>query len=88
MQTYEADNWLGKMADLLPNGAPRMPDWSFSTSPGRWHTYEWLVIVGAIVAFAMHTYEWLVIVGAIVAFAMAWAIGANDVANAFGTSER
>ncbi|GFH10124.1 phosphate transporter [Haematococcus lacustris] len=38
--------------------------------------------------FNRHTYEWLVIVGAIVAFAMAWAIGANDVANAFGTSER
>mmetsp|Transcript_17660 Transcript_17660/g.44470 ORF Transcript_17660/g.44470 Transcript_17660/m.44470 type:complete len:629 (-) Transcript_17660:305-2191(-) len=31
-------------------------------------------------------YEWLVVVGGIVAFAMAWAIGANDVANSFGTT--
>mmetsp|Transcript_16390 Transcript_16390/g.28112 ORF Transcript_16390/g.28112 Transcript_16390/m.28112 type:complete len:615 (+) Transcript_16390:116-1960(+) len=31
-------------------------------------------------------YTWLVVLGAIVAFAMAWGIGANDVANAFGTA--
>lgn len=32
------------------------------------------------------SYEWLVVVGGIVAFMMAWAIGANDVANSFGTT--
>jgi len=32
------------------------------------------------------TYLWIVILGALFAFCMAWAIGANDVANAFGTS--
>jgi len=32
------------------------------------------------------TYVWIVAMGAIFAFAMAWAIGANDVANSFATS--
>jgi len=31
-------------------------------------------------------YVWLVVTGAMVCFTMAWGIGANDVANAFGTS--
>lgn len=31
-------------------------------------------------------YQWLVITGCLFAFAMAWAIGANDVGNAFGTT--
>lgn len=31
-------------------------------------------------------YEWIVILGAFTAFAMAWSIGANDVANSFGTT--
>jgi len=31
-------------------------------------------------------YVWLVVTGAMACFAMAWGIGANDVANAFGTS--
>lgn len=31
-------------------------------------------------------YEWILVVGAIAAFFMAWGIGANDVANSFGTS--
>jgi sodium-dependent phosphate transporter len=33
-----------------------------------------------------HAYEWLVVVGAFGAFAFGFATGANDVANAFGTS--
>lgn len=37
-------------------------------------------------AYLWTDYEWIVIVGALLAFAMAWGIGANDVANAFGTS--
>jgi solute carrier family 20 (sodium-dependent phosphate transporter) len=35
---------------------------------------------------AMPEYLWLVVVGAFAAFAYGWATGANDVANAFGTS--
>lgn len=31
-------------------------------------------------------YEWIVVCGALAAFFMAWGIGANDVANSFGTS--
>jgi len=31
-------------------------------------------------------YVWLIVVGSMVCFAMAWGIGANDVANSFGTS--
>ncbi|KAL2609408.1 hypothetical protein R1flu_027981 [Riccia fluitans] len=34
----------------------------------------------------MHEYLWLVVVGAFLAFAFGWGTGANDVANAFGTS--
>lgn len=32
------------------------------------------------------TYTWIVVMGAFVCFGSAWSIGANDVANAFGTS--
>eukprot|EP01084_Bolivina_argentea_P153421 267513_1 len=35
---------------------------------------------------AISEFLWLVILGGFVCFAMAWGIGANDVANAFGTS--
>lgn len=31
--------------------------------------------------------EWMVVVGSFLAFMVAWGIGANDVANAFATSE-
>lgn len=35
---------------------------------------------------ALPEYVWLVVVGAFVAFGFGWGTGANDVANAFGTS--
>lgn len=68
--------WAGNWASLL-NNFPPFTGQDVSAATGAnfiVNRTQW------------ETYLWLVVVGAFFSFAMAWSIGANDVANAFGTS--